>query len=395
MPFEGLGLIPELLRAIESQGYNNSTPIQEKAIPAILSGRDLFGKAQTGTGKTAAFALPILQLLNTNKSKDKVVRVLILVPTRELVSQLVEKIEKYGQNLDFKALAIFGGVAVEPQLKALKSGIDIVVATPGRLLDHIEQENIDLSNVEILVLDEADRMLDMGFIQAINEILESLPNQRQTLLFSATQSKAVKKFIAQVLDNPQVIQIKGQKKAADQVKQLVYFAPQNRKRDLLIHLIKEENWNQVLVFTRKKHTANILCRQLTEGNIAANVLHANKSQNARTRSLEEFKNGKIQVLVATDLAARGLDINDLPHVVNFELPDSPKAYVHRIGRTGRAGEKGIAVSLVSGEEKALLTKIEDFLEWNIKRQVIKDYPRLGTEKSRIQGKHGKKKYKRS
>ena len=377
MPFDKLGLLPELLSAVKSRGYEKSTPIQEKTIPSILAGHDVLGNAQTGTGKTAAFTLPMLQLLNRNKTQHKSVRALVLVPTRELAAQVEECVRDYGQNLDFKALCVFGGVPINPQLKALKQGVDILVATPGRLIDHLERKTVDLSRVEILILDEADRMLDMGFINDINKIIAFLPAKRQTLLFSATNAKEVKKFISEQLNNPDIIKIAGEKAAADQVKQVIHMVEKNRKRDLLAHLINSGDWKQVLVFTRTKHAANKLARQLENVNITASPIHANKSQNARTKALADFKAGEVRVLVATDIAARGIDISNLPHVVNFELPNSPKDYVHRIGRTGRAGVDGVALSLVSKEEKELLDKVEKFLKWNIKREVISDFPRLG------------------
>ncbi len=377
MSFDKLELLPELLSAVKSRGYEKSTPIQKKAIPSILAGHDLLGKAQTGTGKTAAFTLPMLQLLNRNKNSGQKIRALVLVPTRELAAQVEECVRDYGQNLDLKALCIFGGVPINPQLQALKRGIDILVATPGRLIDHLERRTVDLSSVEILVFDEADRMLDMGFINDINKIMEYLPPERQTLLFSATHGKDVKKFIREQLNNPDIIKIEGEKVAADRVRQIIHFVEKNRKRDLLAYLINTGDWKQVLVFTRTKHAANRLARQLEAVDISASAIHANKSQNARTKALADFKSGEIRVLVATDIAARGIDINNLPHVVNFELPNSPKDYVHRIGRTGRAGINGVALSLVSKEEKELLEKVEKFLKWNIKREVISNYPRLG------------------
>lgn len=377
MSFDKLGLLPELLDAVKSKGYEKSTPIQGKAIPSILAGHDLLGKAQTGTGKTAAFTLPMLQLLNRDKTRTKNIRALVLVPTRELAAQVEECVCRYGENLDFSALCVFGGVPINPQFKAFKKGVDILVATPGRLIDHLDRKTVDLSHVEILVLDEADRMLDMGFINDINKIMEFLPAKRQNLLFSATIGKDVKKFAAKQLDNPDIVEVAGEKAAADQVKQVIHFVEKNRKRDLLAHLINTGDWKQVLVFTRTKHAANKLARQLEDVDITASAIHANKSQNARTRALAEFKAGEIRVLVATDIAARGIDISNLPHVVNFELPNSPKDYVHRIGRTGRAGVNGVALSLVSKDENELLDKIEKFLKWNIKREVISGYPRLG------------------
>ena len=294
MSFDKLGLLPELLKAVKSRGYEKSTPIQEKAIPSILAGHDLLGKAQTGTGKTAAFTLPVLQLLNRQRTQNRKIRSLVLVPTRELAAQVEECVRAYGQNLDLKALCIFGGVPINPQFKALKQGVDILVATPGRLIDHLERKTVDLSKVEILVLDEADRMLDMGFINDINKIIEFLPPKRQTLLFSATHGKEVKKFISEQLNNPDIVKIEGEKVAADQVKQVIHFVEKNRKRDLLAHLISTGDWKQVLVFTRTKHAANKLARQLEDVNISASAIHANKSQNARTKALADFKAGGSQ-----------------------------------------------------------------------------------------------------
>ena len=378
MSFDKLGLIPELLSAVETQGYEKSTPVQEYAIPAILSGRDVQAKAQTGTGKTAAFTLPVLQLLHQRQSQKRLIRALVLLPTRELAAQVEECVQKYGANLSLKAISVFGGVSIEPQIRSLKHGVDILVATPGRLLDHLERGTVDLSKVEILILDEADRMLDMGFIKDINKVLEYLPEKRQNLLFSATYGREVKKFIRELLHDPEVINVSGKKEASDEVKQVVHFVEKARKRDLLSYLISSGNWEQVLVFTRTKHAANRLAEKLNKDKITAAPIHANKSQNARTKALADFKSGDIRVLVATDIAARGIDISNLPHVVNYELPNSPKDYVHRIGRTGRAGVKGVAISLVSHDEKEQLAKIEKLLDWNIKRKEIKDdYPRLG------------------
>jgi ATP-dependent RNA helicase RhlE len=377
MSFENLGLIPELLSAVETQGYTESTPVQEKAIPAILAGRDVQAKARTGTGKTAAFTLPMLQLLNHNKTHKPQLRGLVLLPTRELAAQVEECVHKYGQNLELNACYVFGGVPIEPQIKALKKGVDILVATPGRLLDHLERGSVNLAKIEILVLDEADRMLDMGFIKDINRIIEFLPAKRQNLLFSATYGREIKRFIRELLNNPEVIDVSGKKETTDKIRQLVHFVEKNRKRDLLSYLITSGDWRQVLVFTRTKHAANRLAEKLVKDGITAEALHSNKSQNARTRALTNFKSGETRVLVATDIAARGIDISNLPHVVNYELPNTPKDYVHRIGRTGRAGVKGEAISLVSHDEKEYLAKIENFLDWNIKRKEIRDFPRLG------------------
>ena len=377
MSFENLGLIPELLSAVETQGYTESTPVQEKAIPAILAGQDVQAKARTGTGKTAAFTLPMLQLLNHNKTHKPQLRGLVLLPTRELAAQVEECVHKYGQNLELNACYVFGGVPIGPQIKVLKKGVDILVATPGRLLDHLERGSVNLGKIEILVLDEADRMLDMGFIKDINRIIEFLPAKRQNLLFSATYGREIKRFIRELLNNPEIIDVSGKQETTDKIRQLVHFVEKNRKRDLLSYLITSGDWRQVLVFTRTKHAANRLAEKLVKDGITAEALHSNKSQNARTRALTNFKSGETRVLVATDIAARGIDISNLPHVVNYELPNTPKDYVHRIGRTGRAGIKGVAISLVSHDEKEYLAKIEEFLDWNIKRKEIRDFPRLG------------------
>ncbi len=394
MSFENLGLIPELLSAVETQGYTESTPVQEKAIPAILAGCDVQAKARTGTGKTAAFTLPMLQLLNHNKTHKPQLRGLVLLPTRELAAQVEECVHKYGQNLELNACYVFGGVPIGPQIKALKKGVDILVATPGRLLDHLERGSVNLGKIEILVLDEADRMLDMGFIKDINRIIEYLPVKRQNLLFSATYGREIKRFIRELLNNPEVIDVSGKKETTDKIRQVVHFVEKNRKRDLLSYLITSGDWRQVLVFTRTKHAANRLAEKLVKDGITAEALHSNKSQNARTRALTNFKSGETRVLVATDIAARGIDISNLPHVVNYELPNTPKDYVHRIGRTGRAGVKGEAISLVSHDEKEYLAKIENFLDWNIKRKEIRDFPRLGGPQAYEQTQDGGNKRRR-
>ena len=385
MAFKKLGLISQITQAVTKLGYKDITPIQEKAIPAILSGHDVLAKAQTGTGKTAAFVLPVLQLLTkTSKQECPLPRVLILVPTRELAAQVEKCVCDYGQNLDIKSLSVFGGVPLQGQLDGLKQNIDILVATPGRLLELIELQAVNLSEIEILILDEADRMLAMGFIQAIDEIVEYLPEKRQNLLFTATDGKEVRKFIARQLSKPKAIEALGEKIAADKVKQLVYFVPPNRKRDLLAHLLSENDWEQILVFTRTKRVASQLTRQLNDSNIKTTVLHADKSQNARTKALAAFKQNEFRVLVATDIAARGLDIKNLPCVVNFELPNTPKDYIHRIGRTGRAGAEGTAISLVASNEKSFLEKIEKLLDWNIKRKSAGSFPHLGTPEEYLQ-----------
>ncbi len=363
MLFEKLGLRPEILVGVKKQGYVEPTSIQEHAIPVILQGRDILAGAQTGTGKTAAFTLPLLHLLsNNNKSHTKSPRSIILTPTRELAAQVGESIKTYGTGLNLKSTTIFGGVGINPQIKALRRGVDIVIGTPGRLLDLIGQKILDLSRIEIMILDEADRMLDMGFIHDIRKILRQVPKSRQTLFFSATYSKEIKKLADTILRNPELVEVARQNTAAENVDQGVYFVPKSRKRELISHLIKEGEWSQVLVFTRTKHGANRLAKQLLIDGITATAIHGNKSQAARTRALSEFKELKVRVLVATDIASRGLDIDRLPHVVNYELPEVPEDYVHRIGRTGRAGCSGKAISLVMNEEKKLLRAIERLIK---------------------------------
>ncbi len=366
MSFPQLGLSAEILRAVADQGYDTPTPIQLQAIPVILAGHDLMAAAQTGTGKTAGFTLPILQLLSerpvTGKRKP---RVLVLTPTRELAAQVEESVKSYGCHLPLNSLAIFGGVSLVPQVRALKAGVDILVATPGRLLDHLGQRNVDLSGIEILVLDEADRMLDMGFIPDIRRIVALLPKQKQTLMFSATFSDEIRQLAAGFLDKPQRVEVASRNATADRIEQRVYHVDKARKRDLLIQLIKEHNWHQVLVFTRTKHGANALAEKLESAGIRSAAIHGNKSQGARTRALADFKSLKLNVLAATDIAARGLDIDQLPHVVNFDLPNVAEDYVHRIGRTARAGLSGSAVSLVCVDEHGLLRDIERLLKREI------------------------------
>ena len=366
MSFSQLGLSAEILRAVVDQGYTTPTPIQLQAIPVILAGRDLMAAAQTGTGKTAGFTLPILQMLSarpvTGKRKP---RVLVLTPTRELAAQVEESVRTYGSHLPRTSLAIFGGVSLVPQVRALKAGVDILVATPGRLLDHIGQHNVDLSSIEILVLDEADHMLDMGFIPDIRRIVALLPKQKQTLMFSATFSDDIRKLASGFLHNPQQVEVASRNATADKIEQRVYHVDKARKRDLLIQLIKDHNWHQVLVFTRTKHGANTLAEKLGSAGISSAAIHGNKSQGARTRALADFKSLKLNVLAATDIAARGLDIDQLPHVVNYELPNVAEDYVHRIGRTARAGASGSAVSLVCVDEHGLLRDIERLLKREI------------------------------
>ena len=372
MLFSELGLSAELLRATNKQGYQEATPIQQQAIPLILEGRDLLAGAQTGTGKTAGFTLPLLQRLqnSTQHGNQRRVRALILVPTRELAAQVAASVRDYGCYLPFKSTVIFGGVSINPQISTLRRGVDIVIATPGRLLDHMQRGTIRLDAVETLVLDEADRMLDMGFIRDIHKILQAMPAQRQNLLFSATFSKDIKQLAAELLNAPMEIQIARQNTTAEQISQLVYLVDRKRKRELLSYLIGSGNWRQVLVFTRTKHLANRLAQQLERDGLNTAAIHGNKSQGARTRALADFKKGAIRVLVATDIAARGLDIQQLPHVVNFELPNVPEDYIHRIGRTGRAGLEGEAVSLVCIDEKKLLSDIERLLKQQIEKVII-------------------------
>ncbi len=366
MPFSQLGLEAELLRAVASQGYTQPTPIQIKAIPVVLAGRDILAGAQTGTGKTAAFALPIVQLLSgrprTVVGKTRAPRALIMTPTRELAAQIGESFAVYGANHALRSTVIFGGVGIHPQKDALRRGVDILVATPGRLLDHVGQGFLDLSGIEILVLDEADRMLDMGFIHDIRKVLALLPRQRQNLLFSATYSDDIKRLADGLLNKPELVEVARRNTTADNVSHHVYRVEKEAKRDLLIHLIEDGQWHQVLVFSRTKHGANRLAEQLLRAGIEAAAIHGNKSQSARTRALSGFKAGKVRVLVATDIAARGLDIDKLPHVVNYELPNVPEDYVHRIGRTGRAGETGTALSLVGNDEVKFLRDIQRLLK---------------------------------
>jgi ATP-dependent RNA helicase RhlE len=375
MLFSDLGLSAELLRAVEKKGYSEATPIQQQAIPLVLEGRDVLAGAQTGTGKTAGFTLPVLQLLQDAQDADKkrYPKVLALTPTRELAAQVHESIQDYGQYLPFRSAVIFGGVSINPQKQKLIKGVDIVVATPGRLLDHLQQRSIDLSKVEILILDEADRMLDMGFIRDIRKILNVIPKQRQTLLFSATFSQDIKKLASEFLRQPSQIQVTPENTAVELVSQIVYPVDKKRKRELLAHKIGEEEWQQVLVFTRTKHGANKLSEQLGKDGITSAAIHGNKSQGARTKALADFKRGAVRVLVATDIAARGIDIDKLPHVVNFELPNVPEDYVHRIGRTARAGQEGHAVSLVCVDELKLLRDIEKLLGKDIEKINLPGY----------------------
>ncbi len=382
MFFNQLGLSAELLRAIDEKGYREVTPIQQQAIPLVLDGRDIMAGAQTGTGKTAGFALPILQHLQIGRTNRRKVRALVLTPTRELAAQVSESFRNYGHHLPFRTAAIFGGVSINTQIARIKKGVDVVVATPGRLLDLMQQKKIDLSGIEVLVLDEADRMLDMGFIKDIHKILKALPAQRQNLLFSATFSKEIRTLAKDLLNKPAEIQVSTPNSTVDQVTQIVHPVDKARKRELLSQQIGKENWKQVLVFTRTKHGANRLAGQLTADGLNAAAIHGNKSQGARTKALRDFKAGQVRVLVATDIAARGLDIDKLPHVVNYELPHVPEDYVHRIGRTARAGQKGHAVSLVCIDEHRLLFDIERLLKTKIDQVILPGYqpnPRIKAE----------------
>jgi ATP-dependent RNA helicase RhlE len=379
MTFASLGLTEAIVRAVTEHGYDTPTAIQLQAIPAVISGGDLLAAAQTGTGKTAGFVLPILQRIYQAKLTAKplpgrvATRALILTPTRELAAQVEESVSTYGKHVNIKSIAIFGGVSINPQKQRLIRGVDIVVATPGRLLDHLGQRSIDLSAIEVFVLDEADRMLDMGFIRDIKKIMAVLPKRRQNLLFSATFSSEIKELANGLLSKPTVIEVARQNATAELITQRVMLAPQRTKRALLTFLIKQGNWFQVLVFCRTKHGANRLAEQLNGDGITAMAIHGNKSQGARTRALTEFKSGTLQVLVATDIAARGIDIDQLPHVVNYELPHVPEDYVHRIGRTGRAGSSGEALSLVDREEMDDLKAIERLTKQTIERVVPQGY----------------------
>ena len=383
MSFDHLGLAPELLRAVAQQGYTEPTPVQTEAIPLVLAGRDVLAGAQTGTGKTAAFVLPMLQLLHASRpSGPRAIRALILTPTRELALQVEESVRTYGVANPIRSTTIYGGVGFDPQVRALRAGPEIVVATPGRLLDHLGQRTIDLSRVEILVLDEADRMLDMGFIRDIRKILAVLPPRRQNLLFSATFSDEIRRLADGLLDDPASVQVTPRNTPTELVTQVVHMVDRDRKRELLSHLITTGRIDQALVFTRTKHGANRLAQQLERDGILATAIHGNKSQPQRVRALADFKAGRFKVLVATEVAARGLDIEALPHVVNFELPMVPEDYVHRIGRTGRAGVDGDAISLVCVDELKLLNDIERVLGRGIPRETIPGFepdPRIRPE----------------
>jgi ATP-dependent RNA helicase RhlE len=372
MSFTHLGLKPELSRAVAEKGYVTPTPIQREAIPAVLAGRDVLAGAQTGTGKTAAFVLPILQNLASHQAGAP--RALVLTPTRELAAQVAESSRDYGRHTGLRTVVIFGGVSEKPQIEALRTGCDVLVATPGRLLDLAQRRLLNLSQVRCCVLDEADRMLDMGFIHAIRQILKLLPRERQNLMFSATYSEDIRELAGRYLRNPVAIEVAARNAPAERIEQHVYRVPQEHKRHLLAHLINSGNWHQVLVFTRTKHGANRLTQQLEGSGVRAAAIHGNKSQAARVRALTDFKENRITALVATEVAARGLDIKELPHVVNYELPNVPEDYVHRIGRTARAGGSGSAVSLVSPEEAPLLREIEKVLRHSLPVAALPAYP---------------------
>ena len=371
MSFQDLGLTPELVRAVAEKGYDTPTPIQRAAIPGVLAGRDVLAGAQTGTGKTAAFVLPILQKLATQSGR--LPRALVLTPTRELAAQVAESARAYGRHVKVRTVVVFGGVSERPQIEALRNGCDLLVATPGRLLDLAERGLLDLGQVRCCVLDEADRMLDMGFIHAIRRILKLLPRERQTLMFSATYSAEIRALAARSLHEPLAVDVAPRNATAERIEQCVYRVPQEHKRDLLVHLIESGNWHQVLVFTRTKHGADRLTKGLVAGGVRAAAIHGNKSQGARIRALSDFKENRITVLVATEVAARGLDIRELPHVVNFELPNVSQDYVHRIGRTARAGGSGSAVSLVAPQETAFLRDIEKLLGHSLPVAALPPY----------------------
>jgi len=369
--FQSLGLSDNILRAVTECGYTTPTPIQQQAIPTVMAGHDLLAAAQTGTGKTAGFTLPLLHKLSQTKNDGKpVIKALILTPTRELAAQVEDNLNTYAKYTGLKSLVIFGGVGINPQINALRRGVDILVATPGRLLDHSRQGTVDLSKIDVLILDEADRMLDMGFIHDIKKVMKLIPEKRQTLLFSATFSSEIKALAQQFMQQPKLVEVARQNAAADTIQQRVYPVDKKRKRELISYLIGSRNWRQVLVFTRTKHGANRLATQLTDDGLPAMAIHGNKSQGARTKALAQFKAGKLRVLVATDIAARGIDIDELPHVINFELPQVAEDYVHRIGRTGRAGSEGEAASLVCVDEHKLLRDIEKLTKNEIPKELI-------------------------
>lgn len=374
MSFNSLGLSQALLKAISKKGYTTPSPIQEKAIPPIIEGKDVLASAQTGTGKTAGFTLPLLHLLSENpKERYRPIRALILTPTRELAAQVYTNVKEYSEFLDLQSAVIFGGVNQKPQVARIRQGVDILVATPGRLLDLENQGLLSLKRIEIFVLDEADRMLDMGFLRDIERVMKMMPPRRQNLMFSATFSKDIKKLAHGILQHPVQVEATPENTTVEAISQKVYRVAKGLKTGLIIKLISDGNWKQVLVFTRTKHGANKLCKKMVSSNISAAAIHGNKSQGARTKALAGFKNGSIRVLVATDIAARGLDIPLLPHVINFELPNISEDYVHRIGRTGRAGAKGEALSLVSADETTYLRDIEKLIDMKLPVEIIEGF----------------------
>ena len=374
MTFQSLGLIEALLKAVRLQGYETPSPIQQKAIPPILEGLDVLASAQTGTGKTAGFTLPMLQILSKNPVPHRrPVRALVLTPTRELADQVFTNVKHYSKFLDLRAAVIFGGVNQNPQITNLRNGVDVLVATPGRLLDLENQGHLSLSKVEIFVLDEADRMLDMGFKRDIDKIRSLIPSSRQNLMFSATFSKEIKSLAQTILQRPTLVEATPENTTVEAIAQQIYRVAKDKKTGLLIKLIQDGQWKQVLVFTRTKHGANKLCKKLESARISAMAIHGNKSQGARTKALNGFKNNDVRVLVATDIAARGLDIPLLPHVVNYELPNIPEDYVHRIGRTGRAGANGVALSLVCAEETSYLVSIEKLTKQRFKKEIVEGF----------------------
>ncbi|WP_299777370.1 DEAD/DEAH box helicase [uncultured Formosa sp.] len=383
MSFNSLGLSDALLKAINKKGYDKPSPIQEKAIPPILEGKDVLASAQTGTGKTAGFTLPLLQILSEGTTKrNRPVRALILTPTRELAAQIFENVKEYSEFLDIRSAVIFGGVNQRPQAAQIKRGVDVLVATPGRLLDLCNQNILSLASVEIFVLDEADRMLDMGFVRDIERIIKLIPKKRQNLMFSATFSKDIKKLATGILTHPVYVEATPENTTVEVIHQKVFRVAKAKKTGLIIKLISDGNWQQVLVFTRTKHGANNLTKKMISSGITAAAIHGNKSQGARTKALEGFKNGSIRVMVATDIAARGLDIPLLPHVINFEIPNISEDYVHRIGRTGRAGASGEAISLVSADETSFLNDIQKLIGMKIPIEVIEGFepdPNASTE----------------
>ena len=396
MSFKSLGLSDALIKAVEEKGYTTPSPIQQKAIPHILEGKDILASAQTGTGKTAGFTLPVLQYLTATKHpKYRPLRVLILTPTRELAAQVHENVREYSKYVDIRSTVVFGGVKAASQIKTLRQGVDILVATPGRLLDLHDQKAVSFKRVDVLILDEADRMLDMGFARDLNKIISYMPAKRQNLMFSATFSDDIKKLAAGILHNPVEVETAPQNSTAKKVSHKVYNVDKNQKTPLIIKLIKDNNWEQVLVFTRTKHGANKLTEKLIKSGISAAAIHGNKSQGARTKALKNFKDNTIKILVATDIAARGLDIPLLPHVINFELPNVPEDYVHRIGRTGRAGAEGEAISLVCSEETEYQKEIEKILKEKLKTSVLEGFEPTDTAPpkraaSQSKGSFGKK-----